>query len=105
MIKPADKGSTVVMLSKEDYIQEAMRQLNNISHYRKLPSDPMMKHATEMKEVIDSLFMRGLIDRHSKEFLTPNHPRTARFYLVPKIHKLGHLGRPIVSSSGALTEN
>ena len=29
VIKPADKGSAVVMLSKEDYIKEADRQLND----------------------------------------------------------------------------
>ena len=30
--------------------------------------------------------------------------RTARFYLLPKIHKPGNPGRPIVSSCGAPTE-
>ena len=105
VIKPADKGSAVVILSKEDYIKEAMRQLNNASHYRKLPSDPTMKISTEIKEVVNGLFTRGLIDRHSKEFLTPQHPKIARFYLLPKIHKPGCPGRPIVSSSGAPTEN
>ena len=50
VIKPVDKGSAVVILSKEAYIKEAtcMRQLN-VSHYRKLPSDPMMKNATEIR--------------------------------------------------------
>ena len=33
VIKPADKGSAVVVLSKEDYIKEADRQLNNQSYY------------------------------------------------------------------------
>ena len=105
MIKLADKGSVVVILSKEDYIKEAMRQLNNVSHYHKLPSNPTVKNATKIKGVENSLFTRGLIDRPSKEFLTPNHPKIARFYLLPKINKLGCSGRPIVSSSGAPTKN
>ena len=56
------------------------------------------------KEVIDSLFSRGLIDHKIKEFLTPHFPRAARFYLLPKIHKPGHRGRPSVASNSAPTE-
>ena len=48
VIKRADKGSAVVILSKEDYVKEAIRQLNNVSLYCKLPSDPTMKTATEI---------------------------------------------------------
>ena len=40
VIKPADKGSAVVVLSKQDYIIEAERQLNNHAHYTKLNADP-----------------------------------------------------------------
>ena len=34
-------------------------------------------------------------------------PKFARFYLLPKIHKLLHdvLGRPVISNSGDYTEN
>ena len=38
------------------------------------------------------------------KYLTPTHARTARFYHLPKIHKPGNPGRPIVSSCGAPTE-
>ena len=51
------------------------------------------------------MFNDGQIDKRTKEFLTPHHPRPARFYLLPKIHKPGNPGRPIVASNGAPTEN
>ena len=35
----------------------------------------------------------------------PINPRVARFYLLPKIHKPGNPGRPIVSSNSAPTKN
>ena len=41
----------------------------------------------------------------TKEFLTSYFLRAARFCLLSKIHKPGHLGRPIVASNGAPTEN
>lgn len=42
---------------------------------------------------------------HTKAFLTPHQPRTAKLYPLTKIHKPDHPGRHIVSSSGATTEN
>ena len=81
-----------------------MWQLSNATHYCKLSSDPTTKYAAEVKKGIDLLFSRGLIDCKIKEFLTPHSPRAAGFYLLSKIHKPGHPGRPIVASNGAPTE-
>ena len=39
VIKPADKGSAVVVLSKEGYIEKAQNQLSNANHYKRLASD------------------------------------------------------------------
>ena len=36
IIKPADKGGAIVILNKEDYIKEGMRQLSNTNHYKEL---------------------------------------------------------------------
>ena len=50
------------------------------------------------------MYAKGLINKKTKDFLIPRHPRTAKFYLLPKIHKPGNPGRPIVASNGAPTE-
>ena len=99
IIKPADKGSAAVVLSKEDYIKEANRQLNESIDYLKLPADPTSQYTT------DSMYRRELIDKKVKNFLVTHHPRAARFYLLPKMHKPGNPGRPIVTSNGVLTTN
>ena len=105
VIKPADKGSAVVVLSKEDYINEAERQLNDHAHYTKLNADPTLRFAVEIKSFIHSMFTNGQIDKNTRDFLIPHHSRAARLYLLPKIHKPGNPGRPIVSSNSAPTEN
>ena len=97
IIKPADKGSAVVVLSKDDYINEANRQLNESVYHRKLPVDPTSQYTMEVKQCVDSMYRRGLIDRKAKNFIVPHHPRAARFYLLPKIHKPENPGRPIVA--------
>ena len=40
IIKPADKGSAIVVLGRDDYITEAKRQLDNEFHYRKIKRGP-----------------------------------------------------------------
>ena len=103
IIKAADKGSAVVVVSKEDYIKEANWQLNESVYYRKLPADPTSQYTMEVKRCVDLMYRRELRDKKGKDFLVPHHPRAARFYLLPKIQKLGNLG--IVASNGASTEN
>ena len=105
VIKPADKGSAVVVLSREDYIEKARSQLSNANYYKKLASDPTPTYAAEIKQFVNLMFERRLIDKHTKEFLTPNAPKISRLYLLPKLHKTGIPGRPIVASNGCPTEN
>ncbi|XP_038075657.1 uncharacterized protein LOC119743326 [Patiria miniata] len=40
IIKPADKGSAAVVMGRQQYIDEAMRQLNNQTNYKPLDTDP-----------------------------------------------------------------
>ena len=105
VIKPADKGSAVVVLSKKDYINEAERQLNSHAHYTKLGADLTPQFVVEIKSFIHSMFANGQIDKHTRDFLIPHHSRVATLYLLPKIHKPGNLDSPIVSSNGAPTKN
>ena len=81
VIKPADKGSAVVFLSKEDYINEAEQQLNNHSPYVRLKTDPTPRSALEIKSFISSMFVNGQINKYTRDFLILQHPWVARFYL------------------------
>ena len=62
VIKPADKGSAVVVLRKEDYINEADRQLRNEDHYRKLENNPTALYTTEIKSVVTKKHINAAID-------------------------------------------
>ena len=105
VIKPADKGSAIVVQSKVDYIHEAERQLSNSTCYRKLTKDPTPDIIREVKKAVNLMYNNETIDKWTMRYLTPNHIRTAKFYLLRKIHKPGNPGRPIVSSTGSPTEN
>ena len=105
LIKPADKGSAVVALNREDYIKEADRQLNEFVFYLNLSTDPTSQPSMEEEQCVDSMFKRVLINKREKDFPVPHLPWAARFYLLPKIHKPGNPERPIVASNVAPTEN
>ena len=61
-------------------------------------------YAEEITKLQAEMKARNAINQETKDYLTPLHVRTATFYLLPKIHKPGNSGCPIVSSCGAPTE-
>lgn len=108
VIKAADKGSCVVVLDREAYIHEALRQLNNTKYYKKLEGPIYPKNIPPLTDIVHSLHRQGYIDTRQREYLLPdeNKCRGRIFYLLPKIHKNKSKwtlpermpeGRPIVS--------
>lgn len=51
VLKPADKGSAVVIMDRQDYIWEGLRQLNDPKYYTKLDS-PIYKDTVPIIEKI-----------------------------------------------------
>jgi hypothetical protein len=47
---------------------------------------------------------RNAIDEATQKYLHSSNTCPARFYLLPKVHKPGNPGRPIISSNNAPTE-
>ncbi|XP_069600613.1 uncharacterized protein [Ranitomeya imitator] len=106
VIKEADKGGNVVLWSIEAYLEEANRQLTNPRCYQKLPSDPTAVFASKFDSLLCRTLSFGIISPQEKKYLWVEHPVTATFYMLPKIHKDEKKppGRPIVSSIGSICE-
>jgi len=106
VIKPADKGSMIVLMNLSDYVKEAEKQLSDNNFYIKQDKDLTHTHMTIVKKVITDMYNQNYINEKCKEYLCEFTPRTARFYLLPKIHKniLPPPGRPIISANNCPTE-
>ena len=104
IIKPADKGSAVV-LSKDDYLLEASHQLSDTSVYRKCEGDPLKKVNNEIKSVLRDMFNLKEIKNNVRDYLIMKKPQLGRSYLLPKIHKRTSNvpGRPVISNNGTAT--
>ena len=111
IFKKADKGNAIVIMQREFYIQEALRQLNDTEYYRKIEEPVYPRTFETVNNILDRLAGNGFLDRKQVDYLRPDEnarPRT--FYLLPKIHKdLNQWsipfrmppGRPIVSDCGS----
>jgi hypothetical protein len=114
IIKPADKGGAVVVMSRDAYRREGLRQLTNPSYYIEIDGPLAAQTIPKINSVVNRLFNSGFITHKQHSFLTakiPDKPRS--FYLLPKVHKPRSKwpypdmpeGRPIVSDSGSETYN
>ena len=106
IIKPADKGSSIVILNTQDYILEAQNQLSNPKHYRKIPQPIHPNIKNQLNNTLNTLKRSKIINFKQVNYLKPpQDPRARMFYLLTKIHKpkdkwpQGTIppGRPIVS--------
>ena len=101
IIKPGGKGGSIVIMNTTDYIQEAQRQLLNPEHYKTLNTDPTVTYNKYIHHIIDQAWRLGIINDTTKENLQTKNPRISTIYILPRIHKPGNPGRPIVNCIGS----
>ena len=85
------------------YENECLRQLNDTQFYEKIDND-ISPLTHECERYISGLQVDKVIDDGTAKYLKENSPKPGRFYTIPKLHKQGHPGRPIVSSNSHPTE-
>lgn len=113
IIKPADKGSAIVILGREQYLMEVNRQLNDTQYYKKLREPIYLKTVPVIDTILTNLYRQKFINAKQRKYLKGEfEPRARRFYILPKIHKEPEKwtvpfkvppGRPIVSDCGSET--
>ncbi|XP_074853017.1 uncharacterized protein LOC142014404 [Carettochelys insculpta] len=88
-------------MNRSDYQKEASRQLYNTKFYRLLSSDPTKEYTKKLHHLLRTLPTQAQEQIYTNTLL---EPRPGLFYLLPKIHKPGNPGCPIILGIGALTE-
>ena len=113
VIKPADKGSAVVIMDRSQYIWEGHRQLHDTRYYSKLEAPIYTATVPMIVDLIYSLWRKKYITYGQRDYLLGDaQPRPRLFYMLPKIHKEPVAwsepfkippGRPIVSDCSSET--
>ena len=106
VIKPADKGSAIVILDELSYINEGQKQLNKTQFYEATDSDLIGEVVHRINLHVHNMLQKCEISQNICNYLTTDIDRTQQIYLLPKIYKdpYNPPGRPIVSGSGGPTE-
>ena len=103
VIKPSDKGSSVVVMRKDKYIAEGLRQLDDKASFLKLKGNMIDFHnlVSLEKVLLEKFFKRGNISYFTYKSLVDRTVSNPSLYFLPKIHKPlingGFKGRPVVS--------
>ncbi|CAG7726619.1 unnamed protein product [Allacma fusca] len=93
----ADKGNTVVIMKKDEYLEKCETLLNE-GPYEKLKSDPVDKMVKEVKSLVKTTpFL------NNTPF--PSNPKVPKMYCLPKIHKPNYPMRPIVANINSPSYN
>ena len=92
IIKPADKGSAVVVWDRQDYLKEAERQLSDSSIYKevKVTEKDLVDLVDKSNKIFVDLERRNIIQEKEKNYFKFNFKKATnvgKFYLLPKIHK------------------
>lgn len=95
VITKADKGNTVVILDKDNYIRRTENMLNDEA-FKLLKKDPLNKYKKQVNDCLKAC--NNIIADSEKKHLKINNPKIPKLYTLPKIHKPGDKMRPIVSS-------
>ena len=85
IIKEADKGGAIVIMSKDHYKEMILEQLTNTDFYQELSSNEDRKTICKIKR-FTSKFAENLTDKEA-DYLTNFEVKTSNFYGLPKIHK------------------
>lgn len=113
IIKPADKGSVVVVMDREQYLWEGNRQLQDTKYYSPLKKPLYLETISLVIKIFQKLYEKKFINAKQRNYLIgDSEPRPRQFYLLPKIHKDAAAwskpseippGRPIVSDCSSET--
>ena len=98
VITRADKGGAIVIWGIHEYVNDAQKHLSNKTFYKQLDFDPSEDYARIIFDSLSNLKNSKSINDELANSLIPDKTKTARFYLLPKIHKANNPGTPVVSS-------
>ena len=106
IINKADKGSTIVVRSRTDYIKEGLEHLADPNTYIQLERDYTPDVNQIIKNTLHNLKTKELLSPKMADFcMPPPQVRTACIYFLKKIHKCPMGIRPIVSTINSPTAN
>ena len=104
MIRPADKGSGIVVLDASDYKNSLKKELEDSSTYTQIDKDVTQAACKKVNKLLKSLRKEGVITRELEQCMAVKSVTAGKLKGNPKIHKPSRPMRTIVSTKNYPTE-
>jgi len=115
IIKPADKGAGITIVDFKDYVTACENHLSEKAscgtpYYEEVHASMLLYAKAKILKTVLKGYTNGNLTEEEFKAMSPKEAHPSKFYATMKVHKDHETGeippiRPIVSSSGALTEN
>ena len=93
VIKKADKGSIITIMSPTCYWYMCLNHLNNTEYYEKVTNDPSLLLQGKVNDFTEKY--KPVLTNKEYEYLKTFNYKMANFYMLPKLHKLKRLNEII----------
>ena len=104
IIRPADKGSGIVVVDKEEYIKSLEEEMENSSSYEETDYDRTEEIHKKGKRLVSKMNRDGAISDELKQYLLARYVQKGKLKGNPKLHKQNAPYRTIVSGIDTPTE-
>jgi hypothetical protein len=104
VIRPADKGSSVVILNYDDYISTIEKELQDETTYQTEPKSLTAQVTRKVTSLVNEMHRNGYIDKDMKPYMIPHLPHAGQVQANPKVHKQGAPYMLIINGRGHPTE-
>ncbi len=75
-------------MSREAYLAEALRQLDDGRYYRRLDEDPTFHHAEQVRLLVQTMVENKCTPKETGTYLAPSRVRTASYTISQRFTNL-----------------
>ena len=93
IIKPADKGSIIVVMAPKDYWNMCYRHLSDTTFYNNLDNNPSTTVQDRVNKFAEKY--KSILTNNEYDFLTKRCHKISNFYMLPKLHKSKEINKMI----------
>ncbi|XP_070549747.1 uncharacterized protein [Ptychodera flava] len=104
VIRPADKGSGIVIMDTDEYQKQVETELDNNTTYQRVNKDRSKITERKVNNLVEKMYRNGHIDKETRNYMKVKNTNPGKVKANPKMHKPGHPIRTIISGIGHATE-
>ena len=108
VIRPTDKGSGIVIMDKDAYIQSLQQEMEQSSSYEAtevgVTNESQKKKKKKVKKLVNRMVKDGAASKEMQHYLVPKYVQAGKLRGKPKIHKAIAPLRTVVSGIDTPTD-